>query len=62
MDLAKAAGPYPKGRHMVDLPPYERYVDDFVELAAAVRGDKPIAVTPQEDLVVQEALIKASGM
>lgn len=29
---------------------------------AAVRGEKPIAVTPHEDLMVQEALISASGM
>ena len=46
----------------VDLPPYKRYVDDFVELAAVVRGDKPIAVTPREDLIVQEALVAASAM
>ena len=62
MDLAKAAGPYPKGPHMVELPEYQRYEDDLVELAAAVRGDKPIAVTQREDLMVQEALIMASGM
>jgi hypothetical protein len=62
MDLAKAAGPYPKGPHMVELPEYQRYEDDLVELAAAVRGDRPIAVTQREDLMVQEALIMASGM
>ena len=62
MDLTEAAGPYAKGRQKVDLPPYKRYVDDFVELAAAVRGGKPIAVTPHEDLIVQEALIAASAM
>ena len=62
VDLTEAAGPYAKGRQKVELPPYKRYVGDFVELAAAVRGDKPIAVTPHEDLIVQEALIAASAM
>jgi predicted dehydrogenase len=62
IDLAKAAGPYPKGPHIVELPSYERYVDDMAELAAAVRGERSIAVTPAEDLMVQETLIRASGM
>ncbi len=62
LDLEKAAGPYNEGVQMVKLRPYERYVGDFQELAAAIRGDKPIAVTPEEDLMVQEALIEASGM
>ena len=62
MDLTEAAGPYAKGAQKVELPVYKRYKDEFVELAAAVRGEKPIAVTPHEDLMVQEALISASGM
>ncbi len=62
VDLEKAAGPYKKGVQTVNLPPYERFIDDFKELAAAIRGEKPIAVTPQEDIMVQEALIEASGM
>ncbi len=62
MDLTEPAGPYPKGAHEVKLPPYERYVDDMAALAAAVRGEKPIHVSFQEDIVVQEALIAASGM
>ncbi len=62
LDLAEAAGPYKKGVHAVELPPYERYVGDFVELAAAIRGEGRISVTPEEDLIVQEALIEASEM
>ena len=62
MDLSKPAGPYPAGPHRVKLPRYERYVQDFAELAAAVRGERSLCVTPAEDLVVQEALLKASGM
>ena len=61
-NLVQAAGPYPKGPHQVDLPPYQRYVDDMAALAAAVRGDKPIHVTFDEDIVVQEAVVAASGM
>ena len=60
--LVEAAGPYPRGPHKVKLPPYERYVDDMAALAAAVRGEKPIHVSFDEDIVVQEAVIAASGM
>jgi predicted dehydrogenase len=46
----------------VPMPSYRRYVDDFVELAAAIREGKPLAVTPQEDLLVEETLLRAAGM
>jgi predicted dehydrogenase len=62
LDLAKAAGPYGAGRQSVKLPPYERYVDDFAELEQAVRLGRPLSVTPAEELVVQETLLRASGM
>lgn len=61
-DLIQPAGPYPKGPHEVELPPYERYVDDLAAFAAAVRGEKPLHTTFREDIVVQEALLAASGM
>ena len=61
-NLVEAAGPYGQGPHKVKLPPYERYVDDMAALAAAVRGEKPIHVSFDEDIVVQEAVIAASGM
>ena len=61
-DLVRPAGPYPEGLHEVALPPYERYVGDMAALAAAVRGEKPLHVSFQEDLIVQEAVIQASGM
>ena len=62
IDLDKPAGPYTKGVQKVSVPPYERYADDMVELAAAVRGEKKLRVTYDEDLTVQEALLRASGM
>ncbi|MDA0204759.1 MAG: Gfo/Idh/MocA family oxidoreductase [Acidobacteria bacterium] len=62
VDLAGASGPYPKGPHRVDLPKYERYVDDLAEFVSAVGGERPLGVTQREDLIVQEAVIAASGM
>ena len=41
---------------------YVRFEDDFKELAAAIRGGKSLSVSPLEDLMVQEAVIEASGM
>jgi len=62
VDLAKEAGPYKKGNQVINFPPYQRYGPEFAELAACVRAGKPLAVTPEEDELVQEALLKASGM
>lgn len=62
LDLAKDAGPYKKGSQVINFPPYKRYVPEFAELAACVRAGKPLAVTPEEDELVHEALLKASGM
>ena len=41
---------------------YKRYVDDFIELAAAIRGEAKLRVTYEENLLVQEILLRASGM
>lgn len=62
VDLAKPAGPYKAGLNKVDLPPFQRYVADFEDLAACVRSGKPIGITAEEDLNVQETLLRASGM
>lgn len=62
IELAKAAGPYRAGAQSVPLRPYQRYVDDFTELAAAVRGERPLSVTLEEEWLVQEVLLRASGM
>lgn len=62
IDLANAAGPYRKGIQEVPLAPYQRYVDDFVELAAAVRGERPLSVTLDEEVMVAESVLRASGM
>jgi predicted dehydrogenase len=60
--LENRAGPYQAGIQKVALPPYRRYVDDFIEFAAALRGEKKLRVTAAEDLAVHEAILMASGM
>ncbi|MEY4199327.1 MAG: hypothetical protein RLZZ265_1067 [Verrucomicrobiota bacterium] len=62
VELAKEAGPYKKGSQVINFPPYQRYTPEFAELAACVRSGQPLAVTPEEDELVHEALLKASGM
>jgi hypothetical protein len=62
IDLIEAAGPYRKGVQTVSLPGYKRFVADFAELAAAVRSERPLTVTLEEELAVQETLLKASDM
>ncbi|MSU24975.1 MAG: Gfo/Idh/MocA family oxidoreductase [Opitutus sp.] len=62
LDLTAAAGPYKKGAQDVPLPSYKRYEDDFIELAAAVRGEKKLSVSLDEELLVAETVLRASGM
>lgn len=62
MDLSEAAGPYAKGRTKVPMPKYARYVDDFVELAAAVRGERALTVDLEGEMASLETLLRASGM
>jgi predicted dehydrogenase len=61
VDLTVAAGPYRAGPQTQTFA-YTRYVDDFAELAAAVRGERSLRVRPEEDLLVEETLLRASGM
>ncbi len=62
IELVKAAGPYQAGKNVVELPPFQRYAGDFIELANCLRTNTPLSTTPQQDLEVQEALLRASGM
>lgn len=62
LDLVKAAGPYKAGRQQIQITSFQRYIGDFEELAEAVRTGKPLTITPEEDLRVHEALLRASGM
>ncbi len=62
IDLARPAGPYIAGRQTVELPRYERYAADLAELAGAVRGEKALRVSLDEEFVVEETLLRASAM
>jgi predicted dehydrogenase len=62
IDLLKPAGPYHSGVQNVALPKYERYIGDFVEFAALIRGEKSPLVTLDEELLVHETLLKACEM
>jgi len=62
IELIEAAGSYRKGLQTVTLPVYRRYEADFVELAAAVRGERPLSVPLDEELLVQESLLRACDM
>jgi len=62
IDLAKPAGQYQSKSQQVPLPPYRRYVDDFDELAVAIRSHQRLSVSPNEELVIQETLLRASEM
>ncbi len=62
LELVRAAGSYPAGMHHDSWPTWERFVGDFVELAAAVRGEKPLSVTLDQEIEIHETLLRASGM
>jgi predicted dehydrogenase len=52
----------PGAKSTPPMPPYKRYVDDFRDLAAAIREGRKLRWTPAEDVAVQETLLLASGM
>jgi predicted dehydrogenase len=62
IDLSSAAGPYRAGVQKFEYPDFRQFVQDFSDLAAAVRGERKLPFTPEEDLLVQETLLRASGM
>ena len=62
VELTKAAGSYQAGTQKVEFPPYKRFEDDMKDLVAAVRGEGKLRTTYDEDLLVQEALLRSSGM
>jgi len=61
-DMAVAAGPFHKGPQDIPMPPYRRYEAEFAELAAAVRGESPLAVSLDDELLVAETVLRAAGM
>jgi predicted dehydrogenase len=62
IELATRAGPYGKGEQRVVLPTYHRYEADFAELAAAVRGERALSASLDDELLVAETVLQASNM
>jgi predicted dehydrogenase len=62
LDLGKAAGPYAAGRQEAKLPPYRRYVDEFAALARAIRTGQALPFAPEQELTIQETLLRACQM
>lgn len=62
LELAEPAGPYPAGRQEIPLPPYRRYVDEFAELASAVRGERALSVDLEGELLTADTVLRASGL
>ncbi|HWA99538.1 MAG TPA: Gfo/Idh/MocA family oxidoreductase [Pirellulales bacterium] len=63
LTLTKPCGAYRKGRQEVELPKMTgRYDDEFRDLAAVIRGEKPFAWSPQHDLVTHECILRASSL
>jgi predicted dehydrogenase len=59
--LRAAQGPYKKGAQELQLPPQPRYVDDFKELARAIKSGTPLKYSYDHELTLQETLLRASG-
>ena len=62
VSFSTARGAYRKGYQDVTFPKYTRYVDDAADMARVIRGEKAADFTPEHDLAVQEALLKACGL
>jgi hypothetical protein len=61
--LERPSGGYKAGIQEVALPKVAgRYDGDFLDLAAVIRGEKEFEFPPVHDLVVQAAVLRASGV
>lgn len=60
--LSKARGEYKKGYQDLKFPKYTRYVDDAVDMAAVIRGEKQFGFSYDHDRITQETLLKACEM
>lgn len=59
LELSRAVGPWPAGRSVVPLPPYERYEGDLAEWAACIRGEATPTVSGDVEIQVQNTLLRA---
>ena len=61
LTLAKEQGKYQQGYQEIPLEPFKRYVADAADFAKIIRGEKSADWSIMHDLVVQEAVLRASG-
>jgi predicted dehydrogenase len=62
VSLSKPRGTYKKGMQEVKFPKYTRYVDDAIDMARIIRGEKSSDFPYQHDRIVQETLLSVCGM
>ncbi len=62
LTLLEAAGGFKKGAQEVPVEKRPRYAADWVDFAAAIRGEKAWEFGPEHDLAVQETVLRASGL
>jgi len=61
--LSEDRGEWKKGANSIALPtPKGRYDAEFVDLAAVVRGEKPLSWSSLHDVTVHETVLRASGV
>ena len=61
--LSAPQGPYKKGYQQVELPAMPgRYDDQLIEFARIIRGEIQPNYSPSHDLIVHEAVLRASGL
>jgi predicted dehydrogenase len=60
--LSKPRGDYQRGVQELTFPKYTRYVDDAADMARIIRGEKASDFSYEHDLIVQTAVLEASGL
>lgn len=58
--LSQTRGPYRVGYQDIQLPEYTRYLGDAADMAAVLRGERPVKYSYQHDLAVQRTVLRAS--
>lgn len=62
LTLAQSRGKFTRGYQGILFPKYVRYVDDAVDMAKIIRGEKPADFTYAHDLLVQKTLLQSCQM
>ncbi|WAC20281.1 Gfo/Idh/MocA family oxidoreductase [Luteolibacter sp. SL250] len=63
LSLTEDHPPHRKGRNTLKVEvPKGRYDAEFIDMAKAIRGEKPLAWDAMHDIVVHETILRSSGM